>query len=235
MRDAKRPRLHTSGDHRPIVALSAVTGQRLRLAASGVGELRMDWDVGTLVGAKGLATLARFAWLMGASDHWRTKGRTFDQLCHAVDSHLLERVLPKCEPSHAYLPDVTARGWRPDLGLQPPSRGRERRFTMWLTNVAVEGALYQPRCWTDDLTSAIEVQSTRHAMAHPVWPRSEHEWMKAMARARTRKALACADLGRALDGRATSIQRAWRDRAYAPPSGCMYRRDLAGAGGVVGA
>ena len=235
MRDAKRPRLHTSGDHRPIVALSAVTGQALRLAASGVGDLSMDWDKGTLVGAKGLATLARFAWLMGASDHWRTKGRTFDQLCHAVDSHLLERVLPKCEPSHAYLPDVTARGWRPDLGLQPPSRSRERRFTMWLTNVAVEGALSAPRWWTDDLTMAIEVQSTRRAVPHPVPPRSVDEWMRQMARARTRRALACVDLGRALDSHATLLQRAWRDRAYSPPNGCMFRRDLAGAGGVVGA
>ena len=235
MRDTKRPHLHTSGDHRPTIALAAVTGPALRLAASGVGELRMDWGQGTLVGDKGLATLARFAWLMGASDQWRTKGRTFDQLCHAVDSHLLERVLPKCEPSHAYLPDVTARGWRPDLGLQPPSRSKERRFTMWLTNVAVEGALSAPRCWTDDLTMAIEVHSTRLAVVCPVAPRSEDEWMRQMARARTRRALACVDLGRALDRHATCIQRAWRDRAYAAPRGCMYRRDLAGAGVVVGA
>ena len=53
MRDTKRPHLHTSGDHRPTIALAAVTGQALRLAASGVGGLRMDWGQGTLVGAKG--------------------------------------------------------------------------------------------------------------------------------------------------------------------------------------
>ena len=53
MRDAKRPRVHTSGDRRPIVAIAAVTGQSLRLAASGVGELRMDRDAGTLVGRQG--------------------------------------------------------------------------------------------------------------------------------------------------------------------------------------
>ena len=57
MRDTKRPHLHTSGDHRPTIALAAVTGQALRLAASGVGDLRMDWGQGTLVGAKGLASL----------------------------------------------------------------------------------------------------------------------------------------------------------------------------------
>ena len=218
---------------RPAIDPSLVTGEGLRISAGQIKGLRYDVRTFHLVGAQGLARLARFVCLMGASDEWRTAGRTFHQLCATLDTHILERIVPKCEPTrHPFLPDVTGRGWRADLGVQPADETQIDRFTTWMTKVAACGAL----SWLDwgYVTSAINKLTERSSWnGHGV--STTDGWMKAMARDRTRMALACAKRRRHIDKRATSIQRRWRDRAYAPPRGCMYRRDLAGAGVVVGA
>ena len=102
------------------------------------GDLAMRVD-GTC-SARGLARISRFAWMMGARAKWSTDGMSFKDLCSALDTHILEHILPKCEPRYVFLPDVTGDGWRPDLGIQSPTKPQMARFTTWMTMVAA-GAL----------------------------------------------------------------------------------------------
>ena len=216
---------------RTTIDPAVVTGRVLRISAGEVKGLRHDVGRG-FVGAQWHARLARFVWLMGASDEWRTAGRTFEELCATLDTHILERIVPKCEPTrHPFLPDVTGRGWRADLGVQPADETQINRFTTWMTKVAALGAL----SWLDwGYVSASINGITERSKWNGHGASTTDCWMKAMARDRTRMALACATRRCRIEKRATAIQKAWRDHAYAAPSGCMLLKDRAGAGVVVG-
>ena len=121
-----------------MIHASCVTGATLSDAAASVKDLAMRVD-GTC-SARGLARISRFAWMMGARAKWSTDGMSFKDLCSALDTHILEHILPKCEPRYVFLPDVTGDGWRPDLGIQSPTKPQMARFTTWMTMVAA-GAL----------------------------------------------------------------------------------------------
>ena len=166
---------------RPTIDPSVVTGPGLRVSAGATKGLRYDIARG-FVGAQGHARLARFVWLMGASDEWRTAGRSFEELCATLDMHIGDRILPKCEPTRPFLPDATGRGWRADLGVQPADDTQIDRFTKWMTRVAALGAV----SWLDwaSVTATInEVTEHRNWNGHGA--STTDGWMKAMARDRT--------------------------------------------------
>ena len=71
----------------------------------------------------------------------------------------------------------------------------------------------------------------RYCVGERNWRKRDFLWI--VPRLQTWKRRATLRLEQSL--RAVAIQHAWRDRAYAAPRGSMYRRDLAGAGVVVGA
>ena len=213
---------------RATIGWSVVTGAGFRCSAESIKGLRYDAARGGMVGAQGLARLARFVWLMGASDDWRTNGRSFDELCRALDTHIREQIVPKCEPTrHPFLPDMTGRGWRADLGVQEADETQLNRFTTWITKVAAFGALsYFAFIYLGDTISKITERGSWNGHGES----STDGWMKAMVRQRQQMAVKSAQRRRGIEKRATAIQRRWRDRAYAPPRGAMYLRDLAGAG-----
>jgi hypothetical protein len=55
------------------------------------------------------------------------RNRSFDTLLTLIDRHLVDAIIPKCNPKYLWLPDLTGKGWRSDLGIP-----RGDRFTLWL-------------------------------------------------------------------------------------------------------
>ena len=172
---------------------------------------------GTVTGARGLAKLARFAFLMGATPQWKTQGRSFEELCACIDRHITEVILPKCESSHPWLPDVTGQGWRPDLGVRA-----ENRFTAWLTQVAILGAINFLN-WTW-LTSVIE--SVTNPKEWRVDDSNADKCMRHIATTRTNQLLRATVIGRKRETTVQKLQRVWRAKAYSV-HGCMHMRDVA--------
>ena len=84
--------------------------------------------------------LARFAYLMGASDSWKWPGRAYE-VGLAIEHHVLRVILPQCDPTTPWLPDESGTTWRLDLGVPLPCATREARLTAWLTQVAVRGQM----------------------------------------------------------------------------------------------
>ena len=173
---------------RPIISSSVLTGHDFSNSAASIKGLKYDAESGCYVGAQGLARLARFVWLMGASDVWRTNSRTFDELCQAIDTHINERIVPMCDPRQPFLPSVTGVGWRADLGKQDVNETQENRFTTWLTKVAAFGAL--------DVVSFYDFGKTMSQMTESrSWinhgKTTTTAWMKAMVEQRKQEESAC--------------------------------------------
>ena len=205
--------------HIPLsIGPSWVTGRHLRNCAGELKGLRHDG--GTVSGARGLAKLARFAFLMGATPQWKTQGRSFEELCACIDRHITEVILPKCKSSHPWLPDVTGQGWRPDLGVRA-----ENRFTAWLTQVAILGAI-NFLSWTW-LTSVIEsVTDPKEWRFDGSNETNADRCMRHIATTRTNQQLRALAMYRKRENKIQKIQRAWRAKAYSA-TGCMRMRDVA--------
>ena len=111
------------------ISPSTVTGEALRSIAR---EL-IPWRDG-IPNSECLNRLSRLAFLMGASESRTTRNRSFDTLLTLIDRHLVDTIIPKCNPKYLWLPDLTGKGWRSDLGIP-----RGDRFTLWLYKVALFG------------------------------------------------------------------------------------------------
>jgi len=209
---------NASFDITPSIDTSWVTGEHLRNCAGELKGLRHDG--GTVTGAKGLSKLARFAFLMGATPQWKTQGRSFEELCACIDRHITEVIVPKCESSHPWLPDVTGQGWRPDLGVCQTAR-----FTAWLEEVAILGAVNFLN-WTW-LTSVIEsVTDPKEWRFDGSNETNADRCMRQIASMRLGQQMRALIMYRKREKRIQTIQHAWRAKAYSA-NGCMRLRDVA--------
>lgn len=192
--------------------------------------------------------LARFAYLIGASDSWTWPGRAYE-VGLAIEHHVLRVILPLCDPATPWLPDESGTTWRLDLGVPEPCDTRKTRFTAWLTQVAVRGRMIYPewshgcvacmaamacerqrywdmveleqdgRCSLDD----DDMANLEHSRRQRLW--ASRALVRRVARAMCRVQRRWRQRLFAVVRCARLAQRAWLARAYAE-DGIMRRRDL---------